>query len=120
MDNLQTSKFKIDLKTLIWIGSLLVTGMTTYFGFMSELNSRFNDLEDVDNTAMIELQRKFTELENKFTPIGDGIYSVDPTSTWPPSRTEYNMKDQMARNSITGIQKEIEEIKNDIEKLEEK
>ena len=120
MDNLQTSKFKIDLKTLIWIGSLLVTGMTTYFGFMSELNSRLDALEDVDDSAMIELERKFTALENKFTPIGEGVYTVDPTSTWPPSRTEYNMKDQMARNSIAEIQKDLEEIKKDIEKLEDK
>ena len=94
--------------------------MTTYFGFMSELNSRFDALEDVDNTAMVELERKFTALENKFTPIGEGIYSVSPESTWPPSRTEYNMKDQMARNQIMGIQKEIEDMKSDIEKLEDK
>ena len=61
-----------------------------------------------------------TALENTFTPIGEGIYTVDPMSTWPPSRTEYNMKDQMARNSIAQIVKDIEAIKNDIEKLEEK
>ena len=45
---------------------------------------------------------------------------MDPTSTWPPSRTEYNMKDQMARNSIASIVKELEDIKKDIEKLEDK
>ena len=38
MDNLQTSKFKIDLKTMIYIGSLLVSGITMYFTFMSELD----------------------------------------------------------------------------------
>ena len=64
-------------------------------------------------------RKRMTELENTFTPIGDGIYSVDPTSTWPPSRTEYNMKDQMARNSISQILKEVEDIKKDIEKLED-
>ena len=48
------------------------------------------------------------------------MYTVDPTSTWPPSRTEYNMKDQMARNSIAEIQKDLEDIKEDIEKLEDK
>ena len=69
---------------------------------------------------MIELEKKFSALEYKFTPIGEGVYTVDPASTWPPSRTEYNMKDQMARNSITGIQKEIEALKNDLEKLEDK
>ena len=120
MDTLQTSKFKIDMKTLIWIGSLLFTGASTYFGFMMELNSRFDALEDVDNSAMVELERKFTELKNTYTPIGEGVYSADPNSTWPPSRTEYNMKDMMARNLLVEIQKDIEELKKDIEKLEEK
>ena len=69
---------------------------------------------------VIEIERRMTALENTFTPIGEGVYTVDPTSTWPPSRTEYNMKDQMARNSITQIQKEIEELKSDLEKLEDK
>ena len=55
MDNIQQSKFKIDLKTIIYLGSLLVTGLTTYFGFMAELNSRFDALEDVDSSAMVEL-----------------------------------------------------------------
>ena len=45
MDNLQTSKFKIDLKTMIYIGSLLVSGITMYFTFMSELDDRFAALE---------------------------------------------------------------------------
>ena len=120
MDTIQTSKFKMDLKTIIYLGSLLVTAITTYFGFTMELNSRFDALEDVDNSAMVDLERKFTELENKFTPIGEGVYSADPNSTWPPSRTEYSMKDQMSRNLLVQVQKEIEEIKKDIEKLENK
>ncbi len=81
MDTLQTSKFKIDMKTLIWVGSLLFTGVSTYFGFTMELNSRFDALEDVDNSAMVELERKFTELKNTYTPIGEGVYSADPNST---------------------------------------
>ena len=120
MDKIQTSKFKMDLKTIIYLGSLLVTAITTYFGFTMELNSRFDALEDVDSSAMIELERKFTTLENKFTPIGEGVYSADPNSTWPPSRTEFSMKDQLSRNMIVQIQKEIEELKRDIEKLENK
>ena len=120
MDNVQSSKFRIDLKTIIYLGSLLVTGLTTYFGFMAELNSRFDALEDVDNSAMVDLERKFTTLENKFTPIGEGVYNADPNSTWPSSRTEFSMKDQLSRNMIVQIQKEIEELKRDIEKLENK
>ena len=48
MDTLQTSKFKIDLKTMIYIGSLLVSGITMYFTFMGELDARFAALEGND------------------------------------------------------------------------
>jgi hypothetical protein len=82
MDNLQTSKFKIDLKTMIYIGSLLVSGITMYFTFMSELDSRFASLEDQDNTLVVDIDKRLTslettidkrvtELENKFTPFGN-------------------------------------------------
>jgi hypothetical protein len=120
MDNLQTSKFKIDLKTMIYLGSILVSGITMYFTFMSELDTRFAALESGDKDLMIEMDKRLTELENRFTPIGDGVYSVDPTSTWPPSRGEYKMKDEMSRNKILVIEDEIEELKKDLEKLEDK
>ena len=120
MDNLQTSKFKIDLKTLIILGSMLVSGITMYFTFMSELDTRFSALESGDKDLMIEMDKRLTELENRFTPIGDGVYSVDPSGTWPPSRGEYKMKDEMSRNSIVQINKDLEDIKKDIEKLEDK
>ena len=131
MDNLQTSKFKIDLKTMIYIGSLLVSGITMYFTFMGELDERFGALESQDNTLVVDidkrltelettLDKRVTELENKFTPIGDGVYAVDPNSSWPPSRGEYKMKDEMSRNKIMALEKEIEELKEEIEDLEDK
>jgi len=120
MDNLQKSKFNIDLKTMLYIGSLLVTSITGYFTFMSELDTRFAALESGDKDLMIEMDKRLTELENRFTPIGDGVYSVDPSGTWPPSRGEYKMKDEMSRNSIVQINKDLEDIKKDIEKLEDK
>ena len=131
MDNLQTSKFKIDLKTMIYIGSLLVSGITMYFTFMSELDARFGALEDGDNTMMVDMDKRLTaletnidkrvtELENKFTPIGDGVYAVDPNSSWPPSRGEYKMKDEMSRNKIMALEEEIKELKEEIEDLEDK
>ena len=131
MDTLQTSKFKIDLKTMIYIGSILVSGITMYFTFMSELDARFGALEDGDNTMMVDMDKRLTaletnidkrvtELENKFTPIGDGVYAVDPNSSWPPSRGEYKMKDEMSRNKIMALEKEIEELKEEIEDLEDK
>jgi len=42
----------------------------------------------------------------------------------PPSpevtRMEFNMKDQMIRNTIMDTQKDVEEIKNTLEKIEDK
>jgi len=119
MDNLQTSKFKIDLKTMIYIGSILVSGITMYFTFMSELDTRFAALETNDKDLMVEIDKRLTELENKFTPIGDGVYSVDPSSTWPPTRGEYTMKQNMNANKIIEIEKIIARFEKEIEKLEE-
>ena len=65
------------------------------------------------------MDKRLTELENKFTPIGDGVYTVDPNSTWPPSRGEYKMKDEMSRNIIVVLEKEIEELKDELKELEE-
>ena len=120
MDNLQTSKFKIDLKTMFYIGSLLVSGITMYFTFMGELDTRFAALEGNDKDLMIEMDKRLTALENTFTPIGDGVYAVDPNSSWPPSRGEYKMKDEMSRNKIVVLEKDLEELKKDLEKLEDK
>ena len=120
MDNIQTSKFKIDLKTLIYVGSLLVSGITMYFTFMAELDARFAALEGNDKDLMVEIDKRLTDLENTFTPIGDGVYSVDPTSTWPPSRGEYKMKDEMSRNKILVLEEKIEDLEEEIEKLENK
>ena len=131
MDNLQTSKFKIDLKTMIYIGSLLVSGITMYFTFMSELDTRFASLEDQDNTLVVDMDKRLTalettidkrvtELENKFTPIGDGVYSVDPNTTWPPSRGEYTMKQNMNANKIMVLEDTIDRLEKELEKLENK
>ena len=131
MDTLQSSKFKIDLKTLIYVGSLLFTAVTGYFTFMSELDTRFAALEGSDKDLMVELDKRLTSmetnvdkrlttLENKFTPIGDGVYTVDPNSTWPPSRGEYKMKDELSRSKIVELEKEIARLLKDIEKIEKK
>ena len=131
MDNLQTKKFNFDLKTLIFIGSGLVSLITMYFTFQNELDTRFAALEGNDDSVMVELDKRLTtmetdmdkrltELENKFTPIGDGVYAVDPNSSWPPSRGEYKMKDELSRNKIAELEKEIERLLKDIETLEKK
>ena len=131
MDNIQKSKFNIDVKTMIWVGSMLVSGVTMYFTFMSELDTRFGALESQDNTLVVDMDKRLTslettmdkrltDLENKFTPIGDGVYSVDPNTTWPPSRGEYTMKQNMNANKITVLEDTIERLEKEIEKLENK
>ena len=93
-------------------------GITGYFTFMSELDTRFSALEGNDKDLMIEMDKRLTALENTFTPIGDGVYSVDPSGTWPPSRGEYKMKDEMSRNKIVVLEKELEELKDELKDLE--
>ena len=131
MDNLQTKKFNFDLKTLIFIGGGLISLITMYFTFMSELDTRFGALESQDNTLVVDIDKRLTtlettidkrvtELENKFTPIGDGVYTVDPNSTWPPSRGEYKMKDDLSRNKIAELEKVIARLEKELEKVEDK
>ena len=117
---MKIGEIAIDLKTLIWIGSLLITILTGYFTFKSELDSRFDELEDTDNSQVVELEKKFTELENKFTPIGEGVYAVDPKTTWPPSRNEYKMRDDLQVNKIKVLENDVKELKEELKKLMEK
>jgi hypothetical protein len=118
MDNLQTSKFRIDLKTMIFVGSMLVSLVTMYFTFMGEMDARFGALENQDTELMNNIDKRLTELENKFTPIGDGVYSVDPNTTWPPSRGEYTMKQNMNANKILVLEETIERLEKTLEKLD--
>ena len=77
---------------------------------MSTINSKFNDLE-------IKVQEALEK------PIpGTGTYTIDmgdpaATNTWPPTRMEFNMKDQMARNKIDAVIKEMDELKDEIKLL---
>jgi hypothetical protein len=105
---------------MIYIGSILVSGITMYFTFMSELDTRFAALETNDKDLTVEIDKRLTDLENTFTPIGDGVYSVDPNTTWPPSRGEYTMKQNMNANKIMVLEDTIERLEKEIEKLENK
>ena len=39
------------------------------------------------------------------------------TNTWPPTRMEFNMKDQMARDKIDRVIKDVEDIKEELKTL---
>ena len=106
----ENSKFKISLKTLIWIIAGVGAGIAGYYGMLSNINNKF-----------IELESKVEEALEKPKP-GTGTYVIDmgdpaASQTWPPTRMEFNMKDQMARDKIDNVIKEIEELKEELKEL---
>ena len=106
----EESKFQISIKTLVGIVVAVATVISAYFGLMATINSKFSELE-IKVQQALELPKP-----------GTGIYTIDmgdpaATNTWPPTRMEFNMKDQMARNKIDILMKEIEELKEEIKEL---
>tara|TARA_Y100001973_G_scaffold17588_1_gene25597 strand:- start:358 stop:702 length:345 start_codon:yes stop_codon:yes gene_type:complete len=106
----EESKFQISIKTLITIVVAVATVISAYFGLMASINSKFAELESKVERAL-ELPKP-----------GTGTYTIDmgdpaASNTWPPTRMEFNMKDQMARNQIDGLVKEMDEMKEEIKLL---
>ena len=106
----EDSKFQVSIKTLISIVVAVVTVVSAYFGLMASINSKFSELENQVEKAL-ELPKP-----------GTGTYTIDmgvpaASNTWPPTRMEFNMKDQMARNQIDALVKEIDEMKEEIKEL---
>jgi len=97
----EDSKFQISVKTLIAIAVVIATFVGGYYKLHS-------DIEEAK-----QLPRP-----------GKGVYIVDAADanakeTWPASRSEYNMKDQLARQTLIQLTKELAEIKIRIKKVEE-
>ena len=106
----EDSKFNISIKTLAWIIAGVSAVIAGYYGMISNIDSKF-----------IELEIKVQEALELPKP-GTGTYTIDmgdpaASQTWPPTRMEFNMKDQMARNQIDMIMKEIDEMKEEIREL---
>ncbi len=106
----EESKFQISIKTLIGIVVGVATVISAYFGLMASINSKF-----------VELEIKVQEALEKPIP-GTGTYTIDmgdpaATNTWPPTRMEFNMKDQMARNKIDRVQEDLDELKEEFKSL---
>ena len=106
----EESKFQISVKTLISIVVAVAMVISAYFGLMASINSKFADLE-IKVEKALELPKP-----------GTGTYTIDmgdpaASNTWPPTRMEFNMKDQMARNQIDQLIKEIDEMKEEIKSL---
>jgi len=106
----EESKFQISIKTLVGIVVSVATIISAYFGLMASINSKFVDLEI-----------KVEEALEKPKP-GTGTYTIDmgdpaATNTWPPTRMEFNMKDQMARDKIDRVIKDLDELKQELKEL---
>ena len=106
----EDSKFQISIKTLIAIIFGVASVISFYFGLMATINSKFSELEDKVEQAL-ELPKP-----------GTGTYMIDmgdpaATQTWPPTRMEFNMKDQMARDKIDRVIKDVEDIKEELKEL---
>ena len=106
----EESKFQISIKTLVGIVVGVATVISAYFGLMASINSKFSALE-------LQVQ----EALEKPVP-GTGTYTIDmgdpaATNTWPPTRMEFNMKDQMARDKIDRVIKDLEELKQELKEL---
>ena len=109
----EDSKFQISIKTLVGIIFGVATVISAYFGLMASINSKF-----------VELEVKVQEALEKPKP-GTGTYTIDmgdpaATNTWPPTRMEFNMKDQMARNKIDRVQEDLDELKEEFKILKRK
>tara|TARA_A100000172_G_C3042942_1_gene111231 strand:+ start:2696 stop:3040 length:345 start_codon:yes stop_codon:yes gene_type:complete len=106
----ENSKFNISIKTLIWIAAGIAAAVAGYYGMLSNINGKF-----------MELEIKVAEALEKPKP-GTGTYVIDmgdpaASQTWPPTRMEFNMKDQMARDKIDNVIKEVEELKEELKEL---
>ena len=106
----EESKFQISIKTLVGIAVGIATVVSAYFGLMGSINSKF-----------VELENQVQEALEKPKP-GTGTYTIDmgdpaASQTWPPTRMEFNMKDEMASQKIDNIIKELDELKEDIKEL---
>jgi hypothetical protein len=106
----EDSKFKISIKTLAWIIAGVAAVIAGYYGMLSNINSKF-----------VELEVKVAEALEKPKP-GTGTYMIDmgdpaASQTWPPTRMEFNMKDEMARQKIDNIMKDIEDLNEEIKEL---
>jgi hypothetical protein len=92
-------KFKISIKTLVGIVAGVASLIGAWYAFDASIDSRIE------------------EKVNSMKP-GKGFYQVDPADpaakeTWPPSRQEYQMKDELARQTL-------EQQEQRIKRLEEK
>ena len=86
----EDTSFKLSIKTIIALGFGIATIVGMWFALQADI------------------------AEAKELPV------IPPPPDPEVTRMEFDMKDQMIRNTIMDTQKDVEEIKKSIEKIEEK
>ena len=93
----ENTSVTISIKTMVTIAITLCSSFGFYYKLMGEIE------------------------EAKLLPkTGNGVYSVDPQTTWPPSRNEYKMRDDLQVNKIKVLENDVEELKEELKELREK
>ena len=97
----EDTSFKLSIKTIIALGFGIATLIAGWYSLMAEIQEAKEQPVPVDVTIIKEeILKEIPEAEI--------------------TRMEFDMKDQMIRQSIITTQQDVEEIKKSIEKIEDK
>ena len=91
--------FKINLRAIGGLIAAIVAGTMFYYQIMEEI-----------------------QLAKELPKVGTGTYIIDQgdpqaLNTYPPTRVEFNMKDQMSRMTLDQLVKKVEEMEEDIQEI---
>ena len=91
--------FKINLRAIGMVIAAIVAGTMFYYQIMEEI-----------------------QLAKELPKVGTGTYIIDQAdpqalNTYPPTRVEFNMKDQISRMTLDQLIKKVEEMEEDIEDI---
>ena len=91
--------FKINLRAIGMVVAAIVAGTMFYYQIMEEI-----------------------ELAKQLPKVGTGTYIIDQAdpqalNTYPPTRVEFNMKDQISRMTLDQLIKKVEEMEEDIDDI---
>ena len=93
----ENTSITISIKTIVTVVVILFSAFGFYYKIMGEIE------------------------EAKLLPkTGNGVYSVDPQTTWPPSRNEYKMRDDLQVNKLKVLENDVKELKEELKELREK
>ena len=91
--------FKINLRAIGMVVIAIVSATMFYYQIMDEI-----------------------EIAKQLPVVGTGTYIIDQAdpqalNTYPPTRVEFNMKDQMSRMTLDQLVKKVEEMEDDIQEI---